>query len=40
MKALTWQSRGKITCETVPDGNVSSPSGRKVKASPLQWARM
>ena len=19
MKALTWQSRGKITCETVPD---------------------
>src|SRR6195952_1110854 len=22
MKALTWQSRGKITCETVPDPKI------------------
>ena len=33
MKALTWQSRGKITCETVPDPQIEDERDAIIKVT-------
>ncbi len=38
MKALTWQSRGKITCETVPDPRSSTSATSSSRSRPAPSA--